>query len=61
MGRAFFLLVLTVAFFFHPQEAHAQRRTDGSVPVDPVTVNEFRLLFNQETGVPRLVLLLSPT
>lgn len=50
-----------LALLLQPREAAAQRRGDGFVTTDPATVEKFQEAFNQDKGLPRLVVLLSPT
>jgi hypothetical protein len=39
----------------------AQRKSDWFVSTGPITLEEFKTMFNKEAGIPRLALLLSPT
>ena len=39
----------------------AQRPDTGFVTTDPISLAQFKDLFNQDAGMPGLVLLLSPT
>ena len=41
--------------------ACGQEHTDGLVSTEPLSIEQFKTLFNKDTGTPRLVLLTTPT